>query len=77
MRRRSRVRSRKRSPKSNPFINKFFDKIFVISLYDNFSRWEKVAKQFKNRKIDVERFVTVDGRCKNQTSKECLQKLPL
>ena len=60
---------------SKSFINKFFDKIFVISLYDNFDRWNKVEKQFRNRKIDVERFITVDGRCKNQTSKECLQKL--
>ena len=64
-----------RKNRSKPFINKFFDKIFVISLYNNFERWNKVEKQFKNRKIDVQRFVTVDGRCKNETSKECLQKL--
>ena len=66
---------KKKKSKSFTFINKFFVKIFVISLYDNFDRWNKVEKQFRNRKIDVERFITVDGRCKNQTSKECLQKL--
>ena len=67
------MRSPKRTRKS--FANKFFDKIFVISLYNNFDRWAKVSKQFKNRKIDVERFITVDGRCKNESSKECIQKL--
>lgn len=67
--------SPKRSKRSKPFANKFFDKIFVISLYNNFDRWNKVSKQFKNRKIDVDRFITVDGRCKNETSKECQQKL--
>lgn len=67
------MRSPRRTQKS--FANKFFDKIFVISLYNNFIKWNKVSKQFKNRKIDVERFVTVDGRCKNESSRECEQKL--
>jgi len=56
-------------------LNKFFDKIYVINLFDKTERWKKVQKQFKNRKIDVERFIAVDGRCKNQGEKGCLAKL--
>lgn len=55
-------------------FNKFFKKIFVINLYDNDERWKQVEKQFKNRKIKVERFIAVDGRCK-KGEKDCLQKL--
>jgi GR25 family glycosyltransferase involved in LPS biosynthesis len=55
-------------------FNSFFDKIYVISLYDNEKRWEHVYKQFKNRKINVERFIAVDGRCK-KGEVDCLQKL--
>ena len=56
-------------------MNKYFDKIFVISLYDKTARWNKVRSQFKRRGIDVERFVAVDGRCKDQGKKGCLDKL--
>ena len=59
---------------SNAF-NKFFDKIYVISLYDKFERWKKIENQFRNRKIKVERFIAVDGRCKNVSTKECTDKL--
>lgn len=45
-------------------INSFFDKIFVINLFDKTERWEKVLKQFRSRKINVERFIAIDGRCK-------------
>jgi GR25 family glycosyltransferase involved in LPS biosynthesis len=55
-------------------FNSFFDKIYVISLYDNDKRWKEVQKQFKNRKIDVERFIAVDGRCKKGEI-DCLEKL--
>lgn len=55
-------------------FNSYFDKIFVINLYDNDKRWNDVYKQFKNRKIDVERFIAVDGRCK-KGEQDCLQKL--
>jgi len=56
-------------------LNKFFDKIFVISLFDKVERWQKVSKQFKNRKIDVERFIAIDGRCSNESNEACMQKL--
>ena len=57
------------------FFNKFFDKIFVISLYDATQRYEKVEKQFEARKIDIQRFIAIDGRCKNQGDKVCKDKL--
>lgn len=56
-------------------MNNFFDKIFVISLYDKTERWKKVKSQFSRRKIDVERFIAVDGRCKDQYPQGCLDKL--
>ena len=56
-------------------LNKFFDKIYVISLYDKFERWKKIEKQFGNRKIKVERFIAVDGRCKNEGKVACMDKL--
>ena len=56
-------------------LNKFYDKIFIISIYDNINRWNKVNKQFKRRGIEVERFVAVDGRCKDQGNEGCLDKL--
>lgn len=59
---------------SKNIFNKFFKKIFVISLYDKTERWEKVAKQFKSRKIEVERFIAIDGRCKNEGTVACEQK---
>jgi GR25 family glycosyltransferase involved in LPS biosynthesis len=55
-------------------FNSFFDKIYCISLYDNNKRWEQVEKQFKKRKINIERFVAVDGRCK-KGEKDCKDKL--
>jgi GR25 family glycosyltransferase involved in LPS biosynthesis len=67
--------SKRRSPKQKSKFNKFFDKIFVISLYDKVERWEKVLKQFKGRKIDVERFIAIDGRCSKEGEVGCLQKL--
>ena len=57
------------------FFNKFFDKIFVISLYDATQRYEKVEKQFEARKIAIQRFIAIDGRCKNQGDKVCKDKL--
>lgn len=56
-------------------LNKFFDKIYVINLFDKTERWKRVSKQFKNRNIDVERFVAVDGRCKDQGLEACKAKL--
>jgi GR25 family glycosyltransferase involved in LPS biosynthesis len=57
------------------FFNKFFNKIFVISLYDQNKKFEKVQKQFKNRGIEVEKFVAVDGRCKKEGDKACKDKI--
>jgi len=56
-------------------FNKFFNKIFVINLFDHKDKWMKVSKQFKQRKIDVERFIAVDGRCKNTGKQSCIEKL--
>jgi len=56
-------------------INKFFDKVYVINLFDKEERWKKMEKQFKNRKIDIERFIAVDGRCKAQGESGCLAKI--
>ena len=67
-------RSRKKSVKKISPVNKFFNKIFVINLYSNENKWKKVQKQFKNRKINVERFVAIDGRCKNEGRQACLDK---
>lgn len=64
-----------RSPRSKSTLNKFFDKIFVISLYDAVERYEKVEKQFKSKKVNIERFIAIDGRCKNQGDKVCLDKI--
>jgi GR25 family glycosyltransferase involved in LPS biosynthesis len=66
--------SSRRRKKSNA-LNKFFDKIFVISLYDKTERWNKVSDMFKKRSIQVERFVAIDGRCKDQGAKGCLDKI--
>ena len=66
--------SPKRAKKKSA-LNQFFDKIFVISLYDAVKRYEKVEKQFKTRKIEVDRFIAIDGRCKNQGDKVCKDKL--
>lgn len=60
-------------PKSE--VNKYFDKIFVISLFDKAERWKKMEKQFKSRGIDAERFIAIDGRCKNEGDKACMQKI--
>lgn len=70
--RRSRKKSKKR--RSNA-LNTFFDKIFVISLYDQHKKYEKVEKQFNGRHIKVERFVAVDGRCKKEGDFACKDKL--
>ena len=56
-------------------INKFFDKVYVINLFDKEERWKKMKKQFNNRKIKIERFIAVDGRCKTQGKEGCLAKL--
>ena len=64
-----------RKKKSKNTFNNFFDKIFVINLFDKTTRWNKVEKQFKNRKINIDRFIAVDGRCQNQGKKACLEKL--
>ena len=60
---------------SKSILNKFFDKIFVINLFDKTKRWEKVRNQFRRRRIKVERFVAIDGRCKDQGKAGCLAKL--
>jgi|UniRef100_A0A6C0CZD8 GR25 family glycosyltransferase involved in LPS biosynthesis len=65
----------RRVTKKRSNLNKFFDKIFVISLFDKFERWEKVSKQFKSKKIDIERFIAIDGRCSKEGEVGCLQKL--
>lgn len=57
------------------YLNRFFDKIYVISLFDKIERWKKVSKQFKTRKINVQRFIAVDGRCKDQPKEACEAKL--
>lgn len=56
-------------------MNKYFDKIFCISLFDNNTRWRHVEKQFKQRKIKIDRFVGVDGRCKQDCREGCIDKL--
>jgi GR25 family glycosyltransferase involved in LPS biosynthesis len=56
-------------------VNKFFDKVFVINLYDKTARWNKVNSQLKRRKIKAERFIAVDGRCKDQGRAGCIAKL--
>ena len=66
---------RSRTIKKKNALNKYFDKIFVINLFDKVQRWEKVEKQFKNRKINVERFVAIDGRCSKEGDKGCKAKL--
>jgi GR25 family glycosyltransferase involved in LPS biosynthesis len=56
-------------------VNKYFDKVFCINLYTAEKRWKTVSRQFKKVGIDVQRFVGVDGRCKNEGSQACLAKL--
>jgi len=69
-----RSRRSRRSRNTNTF-KKFFNKIFVISLYDQVKKFEKVEKQFKNRGIKVDRFIAIDGRCKKEGEKACKDKL--
>ena len=69
-------RSKKRTTrKSKNILSKFFDKIFVINLFDHKKKWLKVRNQFKKRNIEVERFVAVDGRCKNMGNQACIDKM--
>ncbi len=56
-------------------VNTFFDKVFVINLFDKTARWKKVSAQLKRRKIKAERFIAIDGRCKDQGATGCRQKL--
>ena len=56
-------------------MNEFFDRIYVINLFDKIDRWNKVSKQFKSRKIHAERFIAIDGRCKDQPIEACKAKL--
>lgn len=56
-------------------LDKYFDKIYVINLFDKTERWEKVRKQFANRRIKIERFIAIDGRCSTQGREGCLAKL--
>ena len=56
-------------------IDNYFKKIYVINLFDKKERWEKVSKQFRYRKINIERFIAIDGRCSSQGKKGCLEKL--
>ena len=65
---------RSRTSKTNIFKT-FFNKIFIISLYDQVKKFEKVEKQFKNRGIKVDRFIAIDGRCKKEGDKACKDKL--
>ena len=62
------------SSKKHP-LNYFFDKIFVINLFDKEYRWKKVNKQFQRRGIKADRFIAVDGRCKDQGDSGCEAKL--
>ena len=57
------------------YINNFCDKVYIINLFDKEERWKKVSRQFKKKNIDIQRFVAVDGRCKNQSKEACLSKL--
>ena len=77
MRKTKRVkRSKKKSiRKSKSNFTKFFNKIFVINLFDHKKKWLKVRNQFKKRNIEVERFVAVDGRCKNMGAQACIDKM--
>lgn len=56
-------------------LDTFFSKIYVINLYDKPEKWLKVKKQFDRKKINVSRFVAIDGRCMDQGDKACLEKL--
>ena len=47
--------------------SKSLPKIYVINLKDRPDRWEKIDVQFKKQDINVDRFIAVDGRCKNLT----------
>jgi GR25 family glycosyltransferase involved in LPS biosynthesis len=59
-------------------LHNYFDKIFIISLYDNVERWKTVKKQFENKKIKIDRFIAVDGRCGKKYSQNkmagCIEK---
>ena len=65
----------KPSSRGTVTLNKFFEKIFVISLFDKLERYTKVLDQFKAINTNIERFVAVDGRCKDQGEQGCLDKL--
>lgn len=73
--RKSKSPRRSKSPRAEHKINKYFDKIFVISLYDQLAKFEKVKRQFSRRKIQCQRFVAIDGRCKKEGKKGCDSKL--
>jgi len=57
-------------------FNKYFDKIYIINLFDKKEKYDKVKKQFVNRKIsNIERFIAIDGRCIGQGIDACVEKL--
>ena len=56
-------------------MNKYFNKIFVISLFDQVAKFQRVKKQFKKYDTNVQRFVGIDGRCKDQNEDGCIDKL--
>lgn len=61
-----------RNKKAKSSLNRFFDKIFVINLKGSDKRWKTVSKNFKERKIKIDRYNAIDGRCK--TLKQCETK---
>lgn len=71
----TRVKSPKHLTNKNNSLNSFFDKIYIINLFDKIDRWNKVKTQFIKAKIDVDRFIAVDGRCKDQGDQGCKDKL--
>ena len=56
-------------------MNQYYSKIFVISLFDKVDRWKKMEQKLKSNKIKAQRIITIDGRCKSQGRKGCIQKL--
>jgi len=66
---------KKKKTKTKSAVNTYFDKVFVINLFDNEKRWKTMDKSMKRRNIKADRFIAIDGRCKNQGLAACKQKL--
>ena len=70
---RRRSNRKSRTPQRKSPISTFFQKSFCISLMGS-KKWPKVEKQFKRFGVKCDRFIAIDGRCKDLSFADCEAK---